>query len=154
MKKFMPIALLLTAGFVVPSLSSCGSADLTLFNWGEYISMDALHRFEKEYGVKVKLRTFDSNELMLNKLENSNYDVIIPSDYAVEEMAVKDLIQPIDWNLIDFDPKTEMVPALYDALQELAKDHGTEKGFDMLKYSVPYTWGELGILYRTDKISK
>lgn len=154
MKKFMLIALLLTAGFVVPSLSSCGSADLTLFNWGEYISMDALHRFEKEYGVKVKLRTFDSNELMLNKLENSNYDVIIPSDYAVEEMAVKDLIQPIDWNLIDFDPKTEMVPALYDALQELAKDHGTEKGFDMLKYSVPYTWGELGILYRTDKISK
>ena len=108
MKKFMPIALLLTAGFVVPSLSSCGSADLTLFNWGEYISMDALHRFEKEYGVKVKLRTYDSNELMLNKLENSNYDVIIPSDYAVEEMAVKDLIQPIDWNLIDFDPKTEI----------------------------------------------
>lgn len=153
MKKSVSVALLLTAAATAPALTGCGGADLSIFNWGEYISMEVLHDFEKQFGVKVKLRTFDSNELMLNKLENSSFDVIFPSDYAVEEMAAKNLIQPIDWTQIeDFKPETDMVPSLYEALQGLKGTDGS--GFDLLKYAVPYTWGEIGILYNTQKISK
>lgn len=154
MKKTLPVAAVMTALVAAPTLTSCGQADLSIFNWGEYISMDVLHDFEDKYGVRVKLRTFDSNELMLNKLENSSFDVIFPSDYAIEEMVAKDMIQPIDWTKLKFKPETDMVPSLYNSLKGLAADQGTQKGFDLLKYAVPYTWGEIGILYNTQKISK
>lgn len=155
MKKVLSLgALLVLSIATVPALSSCGGADLTFFNWGEYISMDVLRAFEKEYDVKVSLRTYDSNELMLNKLEENSFDVIVPSDYAVEELAEKDMILELDYGQLDFDPAKDMVPGLYEALNNLAEDKGTEKGFDLLKYAVPYTWGELGILYRTDKLTK
>lgn len=169
----------------VSSLSSCFfTYDLVVFNWGEYIDIDALYAFEDTYNVRVKYLTFDSNETMIKKLEGgTRYDVIFPSDYAVEEMAAKDLIEPLSSYDFTYYKEENLVPILKNALDKL-KNEGTcttvngeyvsctredfaadqaltdhkftafKEGFDMLKYAVPYTFGQIGILYNKDKISK
>ena len=56
------LALLISSLLALPPLSSCGTYDLVVFNWGEYADMDVIRKFEKKYGVKVNYLTFDSNE--------------------------------------------------------------------------------------------
>lgn len=175
------LAASLLLGPTVSSISSCSSYDLVVFNWGEYIDLDALYAFEDTYGVKVKYLTFDSNETMIKKLEGgTRYDVIFPSDYAVEEMVAKDLIEPLSSYDFQYYKEENLVPILKNALDKL-KNEGTcttvdgqyvswtreqfeqdtdnkysefKEGFDMLEYAVPYTFGQIGILYNKDKISK
>jgi len=139
---------------LLPCTTSCGSYDLVVFNWGEYMDMDRLRQFEKERGVKVNYLTFDSNENLLAKLENTYFDICFPSDYAIEELVSKEMIQPLDYSKIpNFNLETSLVPSLKTALDTLKKPTLGKEGFDMLKYAIPYTWGEIGILYDRTKIS-
>lgn len=149
MKKIFLLALALTS---VVLLSSCESTPtLKLYNWGEYIDDDLVTQFEETTGYKVKQIAFDSNEVAITQIKAGNqYDLVIPSDYAIEQLANEDLIQAIDWNEITvFDPTTDLASGLSSILDEVKN---STNGFDLLEYSVPYFWGNVGILYNKNTV--
>ena len=117
-----------------------GSNVLKLYNWGEYMGEDVIRNFEKEFGVKVIAEYFDSNETMYTKLQAGDaYDVIVPSDYTVERLMAQDMLLELDHSLIpNLDNLAEGVKGLpYDPEN---------------KYSVPYFWGSVGIVYNADNV--
>jgi len=114
---------------------------ISVYNWGDYIDPDVIDVFEAETGIKVIYETFETNEDMYAKIAmgGSSYDVIIPSDYMVERMIREELLQKVNWenipNVQNIDPR--FMNESYDP--EAA-------------YSVPYTWGTMGILYNTETV--
>jgi spermidine/putrescine transport system substrate-binding protein len=156
--------LILLLALLVPALSACGSApasaptsaptstpagsevdksklskELYFYNWSDYIDPAILADFEQEYGVKVISDTYDANEDMLAKIRagNSGYDVVVPSDYAVQTMAIEGLAQPLDrsllTNLVHVDPT--LLGQYFDPQNTI---------------SVPYMLGITGIAYNSD----
>ncbi len=117
-----------------------GSHVLKLYNWGEYMGEDVISDFEKEFGVKVITEYYDSNETMYTKLQaGDSYDVIVPSDYAIERMIKQDMLLELDHSLI---PNMEN---LAEGVKGLPYDPEN-------KYSVPYFWGSVGIVYNADNV--
>ena len=122
------------------AIEKYGSDVLKLYNWGEYMGENLISDFEKEFGVKVIVELFDSNETMYTKLQaGDSYDVLVPSDYMIERLLAEDMLQPIDHSLIP----NESV--LTDALEQFDYDPG-------YKYSIPYFWGSVGIVYNTNNV--
>ena len=123
---------------------------LNVFNWGEYMSLGqdgAMHvnkEFEALTGIKVNYQTFDNNEGMYTKLKSGGavYDVIIPSDYMIAKMIDEDMLQPLDWSLI---PNATLY--MGEKYMDLDYDPGNI-------YSVPYTWGTVGIIYNTTLVDE
>lgn len=151
MKKYL---LVLTLLATTVFLASCQSGPtLNLYNWGEYIDDALVEAFEEESGIKVKQIAFDSNEVAITQIKAGNdYDLVIPSDYAIEQLAAEDLIDPIDWERVtSFDKETDIATGLDSVLTALA-DNG--QGFDLLEYAVPYFWGNVGILYDTTVVAE
>lgn len=112
------------------------SSELRFFNWTDYIDPSILEDFEKEYGVKVIVDLFDANEDMLAKVRagRSGYDIITPSDYAVEIMWREGLLAKLDKSLL---------PNLKNINPDLLN-----KYFDPGNvYSAPYMYGITGIAY-------
>lgn len=111
---------------------------LTIYNWGDYIDTDLIDRFEEETGIKVIYETFDSNEAMMTKIEQggTTYDIAIPSEYMIDKMRQEDLLVPLDHsklpNLKNIDERFINLP--FDPEN---------------KYSVPYFWGTVGIVYNS-----
>jgi len=136
MKKLAAIlALALAMAFALPALAS--AVTLNVYNWGDYIDVETLREFEQRTGIKVVYDTFETNEDMYTKLRNTptSYDLIFPSDYMVERMIRERMLLPIDMagmpNAQTYtDPR--FLHQVYDPEQA---------------YSVPYTWGTVGILY-------
>ena len=99
MKKLLSILISL---FMIGSLSGCLSSsyengELYIFLPGEYLSDEVVEQFEYEYGVKVYVTTFDSNESMYTKLLGGTvYDILIPSDYMIERLINEKMIQKLD----------------------------------------------------------
>lgn len=112
------------------------SRELKFFNWSDYIDPSILEDFEREYGVRVIVDLFDANEDMLAKVRagRSGYDIITPSDYAVDIMWREGLLAKLDKSLL---PNLKNIdPDLLD------------KYFDPGNvYSVPYMYGITGIAY-------
>lgn len=127
-------------------LVACGSNDsdkktLRIFNVGAYIDTSLLQKFEREENVKVVYETFDSNESMIVKVETggSQYDLVVPSDYMIEKMIKDDMLLKID---------PQKIPNL-----KLLMDSTKNKDYDpKMVYSVPYFWGNVGIVYDKTKI--
>lgn len=118
-----------------------GSDTLNIYNWGEYIGEDVISDFEAKYNVKVNYSLFDSNEVMYTKLlGGSEYDILVPSDYMIERLIDEDLLQPIDWSLISNKDN------LFKDLLNLEYDPEN-------KYSVPYFWGSVGIVYNKNNVA-
>jgi len=119
-----------------------GNKTLTIFNWGDYIDPELITKFEKQTGYSVDYETFDSNEAMFTKIKQggTHYDLAIPSDYMIQKMKKANLLVPLDHakltGLKNYDPQ----------FMNLDFDKGN-------KYSVPYFWGTLGIVYN-DKYVK
>ena len=121
---------------------------LNVYNWGQYIadgsddSMEVIAEFEKRYPhIKVNYSTYDSNEIMYSKLSNGGItvDVIIPSDYMIARLIEEDMLLPLDFDNI---PN-------YSYIDESFKN----TSYDPENvYSVPYTWGTVGILYNTKHV--
>ena len=122
-----------------------GSNELYVYNWGEYIDEDVIDQFEEETGIKVIYDMFETNEEMYPVIEAGgvNYDVVCPSDYMIQKMRENDLLAEINFdnvpNLKEIDP----------AYLEMSKSFDPEN-----KYSVPYTWGTVGILYNTKMLEE
>ena len=157
-KKILPKLLLLltVAALMTPIFCSCVQSDVTVlnvYNWGEYISdgsedsYDTNAAFEEwylaEYGkeVKVNYTTYASNEDMYAKLKSGavKYDIVIPSDYMIELMIGEDMLEEIDFSNI---PNYQYIDEKY---RNLFYDPDN-------KYSVPYTYGMVGIIYNTTMV--
>lgn len=134
------VLLLFSAKFIDPPPKSGKGNILYVYNWGEYIDPALLKKFEKEYGIRVILETFDSNESMLAKIKNggTHYDIAVPSEYAIQKMKEEKLLIPIDHK------KLPNLKNINPDFMDLDFDKGN-------KYSIPYFWGTVGILYNPDK---
>ncbi|MCF7931921.1 MAG: ABC transporter substrate-binding protein [Acholeplasmataceae bacterium] len=142
MKRLMTGFVLL---FVVIGLVACSSQPrLKVYMPGEYIDQGLVDAFEDAFDVKVDVITFDSNESAIPQIQANSYDVIIPSDYAIEELVEKDLLLEIDLTKLTSITNSDYAPGLKTILDELKN---AEDGFDLLAYGVPYFWGNVGILY-------
>lgn len=161
MKKITCFVLALLLLLPALLLSSCGEKVTTLYvyNWGEYISdgaegsYDTNKEFEKWYyetygeRVKVNYTTYNSNEDMYAKISGggTKYDIVIPSDYMIARMINEDMLRPIT---------KENIPNLVNI--DLSQVFGEEKPYydPEQTYSVPYTYGTVGIIYDTTKIAE
>jgi spermidine/putrescine-binding protein len=142
MKKWL--ALLLIACLLVPAVSFAESAGVVnIFNWEDYIDEQTLEMFTAETGIKVNYMKFTTNEDMLVQVEAtpSAFDVVFPSDYCVERMISKGLLEKIDM---------ANVPNIGQILPELRKASYDPTG----EYSVPYMWGTVGILYNKKMVTE
>lgn len=149
MRRLIPfiIAISFTLSLI---LSGCagneaeGDTVLYVYNWGEYIDPDVLAMFTEETGIEVVYDEYETNEIMYPKIEAGavNYDLVCPSDYMINKMIDNDLLQEIDFSNI---PNRKNIGDEYWSLSE---------GFDPgNRYSVPYVWGTVGILYNKTMVS-
>lgn len=142
-------ALLLTVSVPVSAADTASASaktqagiTLNVYNWGEYIStgedgsMNVNAEFTKRTGIKVNYTTFEDNESLYSKLAGggASYDVIFPSDYMISKMIQEKMIQKLDFRNI---PNYKYVDKTYRGEVYDPKD----------EYSVPYTWGVVGIFY-------
>lgn len=122
---------------------------INVYNWGQYISdgtddyIDVNKAFTEKTGIKVNYLTFDSNESLYTKLKTggAEYDVIIPSDYMIHRLIDEGLIQKINFDNI---PNYKYIS---DAYKNTTYDPNNE-------YSVPYTWGAVGIIYNDKHVDE
>lgn len=117
---------------------------LYVFNCGDYIDMDVIDMFEKKYPhINVIYDTFDTNEIMYQKLVSSNipYDVLIPSDYMIERLIKEDRLVKIDLSKI----------TNYDKISNSFKGGAYDPNEE---YTVTYMWGTLGILYNKKHVKE
>ena len=117
-----------------------GNGKLKLYIPGAYMSETLVPNFEKQFKVKVIVEYFDSNEMMYAKVQaGDKYDVLVPSDYMIERLLKQKMLQPIDKAAI-----TNM-GELSDAVKNLRFDPDNT-------YSIPYFWGNVGIVYNKTKV--
>ena len=121
------------------------SNELYVYNWGEYIDESVIEDFEKETGIHVVYDLFETNEEMYPVIEAGGvaYDVVCPSDYMIQKMIENDLLAEIDFDNI---PNIDQIDPEY---MERSKAFDPEN-----KYSVPYTWGTVGILYNDKRLEE
>ena len=140
----------LLSGFLsVPAVAADSDVTITVYNWGQYISdgtdgyIDVNAAFTEATGIEVNYMTFDTNEGLYTKLKTggSAYDVIIPSDYMAARLIDEGLVQKLDYSNI---PNASYVDESY---RNLAFDPNNE-------YSVPYTWGTVGVIYNTKYVDE
>ena len=145
-------ALLLAMLLLAPGAAAAEyDPDVTInvYSWGEYIangtdgSMDINAEFTRRTGIKVNYTTFDSNESLYSKLVGggADYDVIVPSDYMVSRLIDEGMLLPLDY---------ENIPN-YQYIDEQFRSPGYDPEE---KYSVPYTWGVVGVFYNTRYIDE
>ncbi len=119
--------------------------ELNILNWGEYIDPELITLFEQETGVKINYSELTSNEEMLIKLRSADciYDLCFPSDYIIEQLIAEDMVFPLDYSKI---PNAKNIS---ERMKEFTN------GFDPgAKYSLPYMWGTVGILYNTTMVDE
>ncbi len=121
---------------------SFAKGELRIFNWAEYIPESVLQEFSKKYDVRIIYDTFDAPEAMMAKLQAGGareYDLVVPPDYYVAEMARSGLLKKLDHT------KIANLSNLYPRFQDPAYDPGNT-------YSIPYQWGTTGIAYRAGEV--
>ena len=144
------MVLVLVSGYLIFVAKPQENITLNVYNWGQYIadgsdgSMEVIKEFEARYPhIKVNYSTYDSNEIMYSKLSNGGItvDLIIPSDYMIARLISEDMLLPIDFDNI---PN-------YQYIDETFKNTAYDPEN---RYSVPYTWGTVGILYNTKYVDE
>ena len=137
------VGTVILAGTLLTGCSKGPSESITFFNYGENIDNETLRAFEKEYGIKVKMDTFDDMDTMHVKLSGSDvkYDVILVSDALMPKMIEEGLLQEINKGNIP------NIAQMDEAYLDLPMDPGN-------KYSVPYMFGTIGIIYNKDVVTE
>ena len=142
------LSLVLIACMTVLPLTGCRkSADsskvLNVYNVGDYIDESLIDEFEKQTGIQVQYSTYDTNEMMYQKVKSGStkYDIVVPSDYMVAKMRKEGLLEKLDFknipNMKNIDKK--FLGSEYDPKNE---------------YSVPYMWGTLGLAYNSKYVDE
>ncbi len=150
MKKLLAVTLVICTSlcFVLTGCGSTGcgeNGEVIVYNWGEYIDPEAIDMFEEETGIKVVYDEYETNEIMYPKVEAgaTAYDVICPSDYMIQKMIDNDLLAEINFDNI---PNIKNIGQQY---LEQSKEFDPEN-----KYSVPYCFGTVGILYNKTMVDE
>lgn len=145
MKKLTSILLaLLLCAAALPVKARAAGESINVYNWGQYISdgtddyLAVNKAFTEATGIEVNYMTYDSNESLYTKLKTggSAYDVIIPSDYMVARLIAEDMLLPLDFANI---PNYQYIDESYKGTAYDPDD----------AYSVPYTWGTVGVIYNS-----
>lgn len=122
-----------------------GDNQVVVYNWGEYLDSETITLFEEETGINVVYEEFETNEIMYPKVQSGAiaYDVVCPSDYMIQRMIENDLLAEINFDNI---PNIKNIGSTYMK---------TSQQFDPEnKYSVPYCWGTVGILYNKTMVDE
>ncbi len=144
----MPRRSFLTSALSVLALAACGGDKaappqrLVVYMWSEYIDPAIPAAFQEETGIEVKIDVYEATEDMEAKLKqgaDSQYDLLVVSDHAVPVLAEQGLLQPLDRSKI----------ANAGNVAELFVDPPYDRGS---RYSLPYQWGTVGVIYRKDKL--
>ena len=145
MKKTLALAMMMAT---VLTLTACGGSAkaervVNVCSWGEYIDESLIDQFEKETGIKVNYQTADSNETLYSQLSigGADYDVIVPSDYMIGRLIAEDMLAELNYDNI---PNYSLIDEQYKGLSYDPDN----------KYTVPYTWGTLGIIYNTTMVDE
>ena len=118
-----------------------GKRVVNVCSWGEYIDEDLIYQFEDETGIKVNYQTAESNEALYSLLKTGagDYDVIVPSDYMIARLIDEGMLAELNYDNI---PNYEKIGEQYKSLSFDPEN----------KYTVPYTWGTLGIIYNSTMV--
>ncbi len=110
-------------------------------SWGEYIDEELITQFEDETGIRVNYQTAESNEALYSLLKNggADYDVIVPSDYMISQLIEEGMLEELDYSRI---PNFELIDQRFRNLPYDPEN----------KYTVPYTWGTLGLIYNANMV--
>jgi len=128
--------------------------DLTVGNWGEYIDPKLIGKFQKETGYRVNYQVYDSNETLYNKLFTFTYDLMVPSDYMIDRLYQEDKLRKFDPAVMDEAKFTRDGYASWLADQpykEGGEYHWLNYEVNFFDYSVPYFWGDVAILFNTNR---
>ena len=143
-QKLIPVAmavLIVIGGFIYGQKDGTSkNGQVIVYNWGEYIDPEIIDLFEEETGIDVIYEEFETNEIMYPKIQSGAiaYDVVCPSDYMIQRMIENDLLAEINYDHI---PNLKYIG---DNYMKMSRQFDPEN-----KYSVPYLWGTVGILYNT-----
>ena len=123
------------------SSNGSGKRVVNVCSWGEYIDEDLIYQFEDETGIKVNYQTAESNEALYSLLKTGagDYDVIVPSDYMIARLIDEGMLAELNYDNI---PNYEKIGEQYKSLSFDPEN----------KYTVPYTWGTLGIIYNSTMV--
>ena len=148
-RRVVPAAMILVivaGGFFYSAQNRSSAADqVIVYNWGEYIDPEVLDMFEEETGITVVYEEFETNESMFPKVQAGavSYDLVCPSDYMIQRMIENNLLAEINF---------DNIPNLKYIGEQYLKQ---SQGFDPEnKYSVPYCWGTVGILYNKTMVDE
>ena len=148
-RRVIPVAmaLVVVAGGIFYSSKEDLSGDnqVIVYNWGEYLDPEVITMFEEETGINVVYEEFETNEIMYPKIQSGAiaYDVVCPSDYMIQRMIENDLLAELNFDNI---PNIKNIGSQY---MEQSKQFDAEN-----KYSVPYCWGTVGILYNKKMVDE
>lgn len=148
-KRILPAAIaivIIIGGFFYSSTETVtGNNQVVVYNWGEYLDPEVLDMFEEETGIHVVYEEFETNEIMYPKVQSGAiaYDVVCPSDYMIQRMIDNDLLAEINFDNI---PNIKNIGTTY---METSRQFDAEN-----KYSVPYCWGTVGILYNKTMVDE
>lgn len=148
-QKLIPVAmavLIVIGGFIYGQKDGTSkNGQVIVYNWGEYIDPEIIDLFEEETGIDVIYEEFETNEIMYPKIQSGAiaYDVVCPSDYMIQRMIENDLLAEINYDHI---PNLKYIG---DNYMKMSRQFDLEN-----KYSVPYLWGTVGILYNKKMVDE
>ena len=148
-QKLIPVAmavLIVIGGFIYGQKDGTSkNGQVIVYNWGEYIDPEIIDLFEEETGIDVIYEEFETNEIMYPKIQSGAiaYDVVCPSDYMIQRMIENDLLAEINYDHI------RNLKYIGDNYMKMSRQFDPEN-----KYSVPYLWGTVGILYNKKMVDE
>lgn len=137
------LACVLLATLIVTGTAARSERVVNVCSWGEYIDESLITEFEEQTGIRVNYQTAESNEALysLIKMGGADFDVIVPSDYMIARLIQEDLLAELNYDNI---PNFQLMDPQF-----------THLSFDPEnKYTVPYTWGSVGIIYNTKMVDE
>ena len=142
------IAFALTVMMTVGLLAGCGDGGkeqrvVNVCSWGEYIDESLIGEFEAQTGIHVNYQTAESNETLYSLLQTggADFDVIVPSDYMIGRLIDEGMLAELDYSAI---PNYDLIDPQYKSLSFDPEN----------KYTVPYSWGTVGIIYNTKMVDE
>ena len=128
---------------IVVASRNAGKPVVNICSWGEYIDESLIDQFEEKTGITVNYQTAESNEALYSLLKSGagDYDVIVPSDYMISQLIEEGMLEELNYDNI---PNYALIS---DRFKNLPYDPDN-------KYTVPYTWGTVGIIYNTTMVDE
>ena len=136
------VAVIVVLAIVVAGRNA-GKPVVNVCSWGEYIDESLIEQFEEETGIMVNYQTCESNEALYSLLKSGagDYDVVVPSDYMISQLIEEDMLEELDYSNI---PNFSLIDERFKNLPYDPEN----------RFTVPYTWGTVGIIYNTTMVDE